>query len=283
MQLVQRPFQKEDILPLADSARGIIRAAAREVMGVYQQYLDDLDFEIQSKQDGSPLTIADRISHQVLCDGLRALSPVLPIVSEEGKDSKEAPVGEHAAYWLLDPLDGTKEFLARNGEFTVNIALMQGSKTVWGAVSVPAQDCVYEGGPGLGCRLWHQMSCQSIQTVSAPRRQCRVLFSRSHSQNDQNAQLVQQLRAHFDQTEQLIRGSSLKLCSVASGEADLYPRLGPIRQWDIAAGHAVLVGAGGTIMHMDGTEITYGGDTMVPISPFIAVGDASIDWLAILN
>ena len=250
----------------------IVEAAGSAVLEVYAGA-----FEVETKADDSPLTEADRRSHCIIVDGLRALTPDLPIISEE---SEPVPYDERRRwqrYWLVDPLDGTKEFVERNGEFTVNIALIDGAEPVLGIVGVPAQDKIYLGDRARRQAWRHdELGRTPLRTRAMRRDSIAVVASRRHG----NARLDRYLRAlehSFPRIERVHLGSSLKLCVLAEGSADLYPRLGPTSEWDIAAAHAVLVAAGGAVTQLDGTPLCYNKESM--LSPdFLAVADATYAW-----
>ena len=230
----------------------IARAAGEAIMAIYRS-----DFSVQTKADASPLTAADLAAQQVILDGLSRLEPLLPIVSEEAKALSWSQRQHWSRYWLVDPLDGTREFLKGNGEFTVNVALVRDGAPVAGAVYAPAQDLLWVGGE----RAWTcsvplggavLMQRRPLQTRPAPER-LTALASRSHRDAETEAFL---LRLPIE--ELTSAGSSLKFCVLAEGKADVYPRFGPTMEWDTAAGDAVLRAAGGTVLGADGAPFTYG-------------------------
>jgi 3'(2'), 5'-bisphosphate nucleotidase len=204
----------------------------------------------EAKADGSPVTRADRAAEAVLVEGLRALLPGVAVVSEEG-DVEAAVAGAGSTYWLVDPLDGTKEFLKGFPEYTVNVALVEAGVPVLGAVYVPAADCLYLAARGRGARRLDARG--ETRLVAAPVAQPRrAVVSRSHLSPETEA-----LLARVGVTETIPRGSSLKMCAVAEGAADLYPRLGPTRLWDTAAGTAVAAEAGCDVLALDGRPLSY--------------------------
>ncbi|WP_035385454.1 3'(2'),5'-bisphosphate nucleotidase CysQ [Ferrimonas futtsuensis] len=218
------------------------------------------------KGDSTPLTEADLASHRVLVKGLGALTPELPILSEESGVPDWEERRHWRRYWLLDPIDGTKEFIAENGEFTVNIALIEHGRPLLGVVVAPALSRSYSGGPGLGA--WLTQGGVKSAIAAVPQRAVpRVVCSRSHP----SAELAAWLKA-LGEVERVPVGSSLKLCLLAQGEADLYPRLGPTSEWDIAAAHAVLLGAGGNLSLMEGGELLYNGKPSLLNPHFLARG-----------
>jgi 3'(2'), 5'-bisphosphate nucleotidase len=210
--------------------------------------------EVRRKTDASPVTAADEEAEEIILAGLRALAPDIPAISEEafarGELSSHAP----ERFWLVDPLDGTKEFLKRNGEFTVNIALIDAGRPILGVVAAPALSLAYAGaGPGTA-RLMQGGSERAIAVRKAPADGLTVVASRSHGDP---AALDRYLQGRSVAATREA-GSSLKFCIVAAGEADLYPRFGRTMEWDTAAGHAVLGAAGGVVRTLDGEELRYG-------------------------
>jgi 3'(2'), 5'-bisphosphate nucleotidase len=227
--------------------------AGSAVMRIYEaERLSDA--RLADKTDDSPLTKADLASHHLIVDRLTRLQPTLPIVSEEDAESFAESTAS-GTYWLIDPLDGTKEFLARNGEFTINIALISNSEPVWGVVYAPALDHMFWGGRDYGSYRRLSGQVDSIQ-VAAPvesGKSYRVVASKSHL-NPATSNFIDQLGA----TEMVQVGSSLKFCTIAEGCADVYPRLAPTCEWDTAAAHAVLEGAGGYVYDTSGNPLSYG-------------------------
>ena len=206
--------------------------------------------ETEQKADGSPVTRADRAAEAILVEGLRGLLPAVAIVSEEG-DVAAAVAAAGSSYWLVDPLDGTKEFVKGLPEYTVNVALVEAAVPILGAVFVPAASSLYLAARGLGARRVDARGETRLQAarVAAPRR---AVVSRSHLSPETSA-----LLARLGVTETLPRGSSLKMCAVAEGAADIYPRLGPTHLWDTAAGAAVAAQAGCDVIALDGRPLRY--------------------------
>jgi len=231
----------------------------------------DSGFSVQHKADDSPLTLADLESQRVILEGLGALTPDIPILSEE---SAQAPWEERRRWrelWVVDPLDGTREFVKRNGEFTVNIALVVEHEPVLGIVSAPARGLLYWGAAGFGAFSHHRGAAELPINVSAPQHPLRVVGSRSHASADTTAYL-DRLRPHVITGI----GSSLKFCLVAEGKADLYPRFGPTSEWDTAAGQALLEAAGGHVTRLDGHRLRYNCRESVLNGDFVAFNDASV-------
>ena len=226
----------------------IARAAGAAIMAVY-----GTDFSVRDKSDASPVTEADVRAEALILAGLRELAPDVPVVAEEAAAAGQIPlVGSR--FWLVDPLDGTKEFIGRNGEFTVNIALVEGGVPVLGVVLAPALGRLYAGALGGGAFVEDDQRRRPIRCRSVPPAGLTVVGSRSHG--DEAA--LSAFLAGRKVASVASAGSSLKLCMVAAGEADLYPRLGRTMEWDIAAGHAVLLAAGGGVADLSGAALTYG-------------------------
>jgi len=224
--------------------------AGRAIMEIYEQPAGN----VVLKPDQSPLTEADLASHRIITEGLSKLEPKWPILSEESTQIPPERRQSWPRFWLVDPLDGTKEFLKHNGEFTVNIALIDNGSPVLGIVHAPALNVSYAGAKGLGAYVQRgDAEKQRIEVV--PHREnepLRIVASRSHS-DPRTAALLERLGDH----ECVGMGSSLKLCLVAEGVAHLYPRLGPTMEWDTAAAHAVVNEAGGMVCDISGRELAY--------------------------
>jgi 3'(2'), 5'-bisphosphate nucleotidase len=226
----------------------IARAAGRKVLDVYAG-----GCTVHRKDDGSPVTEADRRAQEVICRHLTRLAPDLPIVAEEDCDTT-IDSDQTGRFWLVDPLDGTKEFLSRNGEFTVNIALIERGAPVYGVIFAPAIDRIYASAPRAGALVEDDAGRRVIAARQLPIEGATVVSSRSHGDPDAIARCVAgQKIASFT-----CAGSSLKFCLLAAGEADLYPRLGRTMEWDTAAGDAILRSAGGCVTDLRGRAITYG-------------------------
>jgi 3'(2'), 5'-bisphosphate nucleotidase len=211
------------------------------------------DHAVQSKTDKSPVTEADVRAEAIILAALRALTPDVPIVAEESVAAGQVPsIG--ARFWLVDPLDGTKEFIGRNGEFTVNIAMVQEGVPVLGVVFAPALGRLFSGAQGLGAFVEDSAGRRSIHCRLTPEEGLTVVASRSHG----DAAALDAFLAGRKVASLASAGSSLKLCLIAAGEADLYPRLGRTMEWDIAAGHAVLLAAGGRVSDIAGNPLRYG-------------------------
>ena len=257
----------------------LAQKAGNEILKIYES-----DFEVVEKADDSPLTKADLAAHEVLVAGLAALTPDIPVVSEESTPPEYAVRKGWPRYWLIDPLDGTKEFVNRNGEFTVNVALIENQASVLGVVGVPVQDLVYVGDVANGTTLCFQKG--STRTLTgrdalaqlAAKTGVTAVASRSHG-GERLEHYLDATSSEFGGLTRKPMGSSLKLCVLAEGEADIYPRLGPTSEWDIAAADAVLSAAGGAVYTFDGQRLRYNSKESLLNPEFLAVADASYDWL----
>ncbi len=247
---------------MRNSLIALMAEAGQMIMGVYQQ--DDVGLSI--KDDASPVTKADLAAHHLLVAGLSRLTEQIKVVSEEDPASLIIPK-QHDVFWLIDPLDGTKEFLQRNGEFTTNLALIEDGRPSLGFVGVPVTGAIYWGGPGLGAHVVEDGAGHPLTTQPKPDGRIRVLASKSHL-NEATRSFI----AHLDEEVTLIQaGSSLKFLKLALGEADIYPRMAPTCEWDTAAAEAVLDGAGGHVVRLDGQPMNYGKDDILNPS-FVAYG-----------
>lgn len=255
-----------DLTSLAKALMPIVERAGAAIMQIY-----DGAFAVQHKDDDSPLTLADLESQRVIIDGLKRLTPEIPILSEE---SAAAPWAERRTWqelWVVDPLDGTREFVKRNGEFTINIALIVQHEAVLGVVSAPAQNLVYWGAARHGAFMRaHGSEARAIHVAPA-QRPLRVLGSRSHA-SAQTAAYLARLGPHVVSG----MGSSLKFCLLAQGKAELYVRFGATSEWDTAAGQAVLEAAGGHVTRMDGHRLRYNCRESLINGDFVAFSDASV-------
>jgi 3'(2'), 5'-bisphosphate nucleotidase len=255
-----------DLAKLAESLMPIVERAGAAIMQVYNGA-----FAVQRKDDNSPLTLADLESQRVIIDGLRQITPDVPILSEE---SAAAPWAERRTWrelWIVDPLDGTREFVKRNGEFTINIALVVEHEPVLGVVSAPAQGTIFWGIAGVGAfTRGRDGAARPIRTVP-PQQPLRVVGSRSHA-SAQTAAYLARVGPHIVTGV----GSSLKFCLLADGQAELYPRFGPTSEWDTAAGQAVLEAAGGHVTRLDGHRLRYNCRESVINGDFVAFSDAGM-------
>ena len=220
----------------------IVSDAGSEIMKLYQT-----DFDIHLKKDDSPVTIADKNANYVIEKGLADLDFSIPILSEEGQDISYHSRKKWSHYWLVDPLDGTKDFIKKNGEFTVNIALMKKEMPIFGMVYAPESECYFWGGEENGS--WKKKSDNEVSRIhvnSFLEKKIKLASSRSHPSEKMEKFLLQ-----FGDYELHPMGSSFKICLVSDGTVDLYPRLGPTMEWDTAASHAIIKGAGGELLQVD--------------------------------
>lgn len=265
---------EENLQPLLESAVELSRKAGEAILQVYAT-----DFAVQSKDDDSPLTRADMASHRIIDAGLRALTPDLPIISEESGLAPFAERRQWQRYWLVDPLDGTREFVKRNGEFTVNIALIDGQRPILGVVHVPVTNTTYAAAEGLGASVRIGSGEQTaIRTAGKSALPVRVVGSRSH-----RGASLDSFLARVGDVEMLPMGSSLKFCVVAEGKADIYPRLGPTSEWDTAAAQAVVEQAGGAVLRLDGQPLDYNSKDDILNPHFLVRGPDDQDWLQMLG
>ena len=246
----------------------LARAAGAEILRLYTSGLT-----VQTKADDSPLTAADLAAHQRIAAGLAQLTPGLPLLSEEGAGLPFAARQSWTRFWLVDPLDGTREFVKCNGEFTVNIALIDHGRPVLGVVHAPALATTYSAAAGAGA--WKQAvgAATTALHTSTTRQPPRVLASRSHV-TPELARLLGRLPPH----EVLHIGSSLKFCLVAEGKADFYPRLGPTAEWDTAAGQCVVEEAGGIVTDTVGSPLRYNSRESLLNPSFLVAGEAGYPW-----
>jgi len=235
-------------------------------------------FSVELKDDASPLTAADKASHRTIVSALEKLTPGIPVLSEESAIVGWAQRSLWPEYWLIDPLDGTKEFIKRNGEFTVNIALIQGHRAIMGVVYAPVlQRCFFGSLNGGAFEQTAAGDVRQIKAARAAHSPLRVVGSRSH-----RGELLDAYLAKLGEHVMVPMGSSLKLCLVATGEADIYPRLGPTSEWDTAAAQAVVESAGGRVTNLDGEAIMYNTKESLLNPHFLVFGDLSRNWTSYL-
>ena len=250
--------QREAVIALA-------RATAAEILAMY-----DSEFAVQHKDDRSPLTAADLASHRCIAAGLQALTPDIPLLSEESKDLDIAARRQWPRFWLVDPLDGTREFIKRNGEFTVNIALVEDGVATFGVIQQPVSGALWHGAPGAGAYRREGDADVAIRVRKPAAAPLRIAASRSHRDARTQA-LLDALGG-----EAVACGSSLKFCRIAEGGIDLYPRFGPTGEWDTAAGQAILEAAGGAVLDPQGRPFRYNQRETLLNGDFIAFGDLAL-------
>jgi 3'(2'), 5'-bisphosphate nucleotidase len=255
-----------DLPALAEALLPVVQAAGTAIMSIY-----DGKFAVERKADNSPLTLADLESQRIIIEGLQRIAPAIPILSEE---SAAAPWTERRNWrelWVVDPLDGTREFVKRNGEFTINIALVVDHEPLLGLISAPAQGLLYWGAAGSGAFAQHGGGQRRRIHCVPPRQPLRVVGSRSHL----SAQTEEYLRRMGPYVMTGV-GSSLKFCLLAQGDADLYPRFGPTSEWDTAAGQALLEAAGGQVTRLDGHRLRYNCRESILNGDFLAFSEPSV-------
>ena len=263
---------------LLEGIADICRRAGDAILEVYDR--EDLGIEIKS--DDSPLTAADLAAHNVIVSGLEALAPDIPVLSEESDGIAYSTRESWHRYFLVDPLDGTKEFINRNGEFTVNIALIEAHKAVLGAVFVPVQNVLYAGIVDNSLAfIERDGERQNISTRKMDSSAITIVASRRHG-TETMEKCVQVLTDRFTVESKSV-GSSLKFCMIAGGEADLYPRLAPTSEWDTAAAQAVVEAAGGLVVDASFQPLRYNQKESLLNPYFYVLADANFDWKAILG
>jgi 3'(2'), 5'-bisphosphate nucleotidase len=256
-------------LPLRDyfdPLRALCEEAGAAILAHYHSAAAE---QYESKADDSPLTAADLESHEIIVRGLSEFG--FPVLSEESPPEQSLQRREWDIYWLVDPLDGTKEFLGRTGEFTINIALVQDGVARLGMVSVPLEASFYCGGPGEGAwkhagGAWHPICCRPLADVMV------VQTSRRH-RGERLERCLQQVREAGFEVEREYHGSALKFCHMAEGNADFYPRFAPCCEWDTAAGQALLEGAGGELRSLSGAPLRYNQQESLYNPYFYAIAD----------
>jgi len=268
-------MDKEKLLELSDKVSEIALKASQSIMDIYTRK----EIALEKKEDGSPLTEADLTSHKILVEGLDNLDLRISVLSEEGKSKHKL---EDETFWLIDPLDGTKEFLNKNGDFTVNIALIDKGTPLMGIVSAPAKGELFKGILGIGAYKVNNSGQTEIKTKTLNKDLITVTVSRSH-QTEKDKQALKSISKNFNEIEIIEAGSSLKLCRVAEGLADIYCRMGPTYQWDIAAGQAVAEAAGGALKTLDGDDFFYTFDSEKKNPKFYCVGDSSFAWKTLFS
>jgi len=255
-----------------EPVRELARQAGQEILNVYHG-----DFEVESKSDGSPLTVADQAAHHTIVNGLTMLTPNVPVLSEEDSDITYEQRENWEQFWLVDPLDGTREFVNHNGEFTVNIAFIDKHQPVLGVVHVPVSGVTYFACKGVGA--FKQEANQTADSITVSHYRggtARIVGSRSHA-----GDALKKFIAAVGDAETISMGSSLKLCLVAEGAADVYPRLGPTSEWDTAAAQAIVEVAGGKVADVDNVPLRYNKENI--LNPWFIVSDGVTNWTQYLH
>jgi len=264
---------------LLEQVIALAQQAGQAILDVY----DGDQLNVRTKSDESPVTAADLAAHGLLVPGLRGILPAVPVLSEEGTIPAFRERSRWQRYWLVDPLDGTKEFIQRNGEFTVNIALIENHIPVLGVVYVPVTGVVYAGSAGTGAFKEVDGIRASIQVRPLPPPgEVTVVASRRHGAGTVEA-LLTGLSAQLGPVQAVSMGSSLKLCLVAEGKADFYPRLALTCEWDTAAAQAVVEAAGGAVLDIDFAPMRYNTKEELLNPFFYVVGDQTFDWSTLLS
>ncbi|MFP7723459.1 3'(2'),5'-bisphosphate nucleotidase CysQ [Lysobacter sp. A3-1-A15] len=254
---------------IRDGAIEIAQAAAAAILEVYGS-----DFDVVRKDDTSPLTAADLASHRCIVSGLGALTPEVPVLSEESTGITSSQRRGWRRLWIVDPLDGTREFVKRNGEFTVNIALVEDGVSTFGVVLAPVTGVLWHGGARWGAsRRERDGTERAIRTRAPASSPLRVAASRSHRD-----ERTERFISRMGEVEPVGLGSSLKFCAVADGGIDVYPRFGPTSEWDTAAAQAVLEGAGGAVLDLHGRPFRYNQRESILNNEFVALGDTTLPW-----
>ena len=267
-QITNRRRLMQEAIELLQPVVQLSRAAGERILEIYAS-----DFDVEHKADESPLTAADLAAHHCIVDGLKQLTPEVPILSEEDGLPDFETRSAWDRYWIVDPLDGTKEFVQRNGDFTVNIALIDHGHAVLGVVHAPVHDTSYFAAVGAGA--WKQEGNGPLESITTARvgDQQRIVASRNH-----RGEAVDALMERLPNASDVSVGSSLKLCMVAEGKADLYPRLGPTSEWDTAAGQCVVEQAGGLVTTTDFAPLLYNTKDDILNPHFLVIGDPTFDW-----
>jgi 3'(2'), 5'-bisphosphate nucleotidase len=284
LNIVQSAFLLASILRVIDYIE-LMSAVARQAGAAILDVYGEDDFGIEAKADDSPLTRADLAAHEIIVEGLTKGAPEIPILSEESTEILFAERSQWDEYFLVDPLDGTKEFINRNGEFTVNIALIKDGVPLQGVVFVPVKNILYTGTQlnGKKATVEHDGNSRSIKIrpldESAP---LTVVASRRHG-GDALQVCMSVLQDRFTAVETTNMGSSLKLCLVAEGKADLYPRLAPTSEWDTAAAQAIVEAAGGAVVDTSLNALRYNTKENILNPFFYVIGDTDFDWISVLR
>ncbi|QLF93987.1 3'(2'),5'-bisphosphate nucleotidase CysQ [Pseudomonas sp. ABC1] len=258
--------------PLLEPVIALVQAAGQQILPYWRS-----DLAVQEKADASPVTAADLAAHALLEAGLRALDDRIPVLSEEDCERPLAERADWKRWWLVDPLDGTKEFISGSDEFTVNVALIDAGRVVFGVVGIPVRGTCYYGGDGLGAHCQERDGqVRALHVRQAPPGHFTVVASKRHGSPEQT-QLLETLRERHGDLTLASVGSSLKFCLLADAQADCYPRLAPTSQWDTAAAQGVLEGAGGEVLDLQGQPLTYEARESY-LNPFFLALPQEADW-----
>ena len=262
-------MSKPDLPVLLPGVIEIAKLAGEKIMEIYNR-----DFSVMQKKDDSPVTEADMAAHAIIDDGLEDLAAQYPVLSEESASIPFEDRARWERYWLVDPLDGTREYIKRNGEFTVNIALIENHQSILGVVYAPAYSRCYYAASGLGA--FKQEGQQApVPIKAAPLHHAKIIVAGSRSHRGKSLNRFLQKLADY---ELLAIGSALKSCLVAEGKADIYPRLGPTSEWDTAAAQCIVEEAGGYVTDTRMQRLTYNSKESLLNPEFFVFGDNSVNW-----
>lgn len=265
------PMLVEDAV--RESVIALAAAAAADILAIYAH-----PFDVDHKTDDSPLTAADLASHRRIVDGLQRLTPDIPVLSEESAEIDIATRRGWSRLWLVDPLDGTREFIKRNGEFTVNIALIEDGVATFGVIQAPVTGELWWGDSVHGAYRRDDIGDEiELNTRARPQSPLRVAASRSHRDARTEA-FMAKMAAQTGEPETVGVGSSLKFCRVAEGAIDIYPRFAPTSEWDTAAGQIIVEAAGGRVLDPQGRPFRYNQRDTLLNGDFVALGDAALPW-----
>jgi 3'(2'), 5'-bisphosphate nucleotidase len=264
------PMLVEDTV--RESVIALAVAAAADILAIYEH-----PFDVERKTDDSPLTAADMASHRRIVDGLQRITPDIPVLSEESAEIDIATRRSWSRLWLVDPLDGTREFVKRNGEFTVNIALIEDGVATFGVIQAPVTGELWWGDLAHGAYRRGRAGEIAIETRAPALAPLRVAASRSHRDARTEA-FMAKMEAEKGALETIGVGSSLKFCRVAEGARDVYPRFAPTRVWDTAAGQVIVEAAGGRVLDPQGRPYRYNHRETLLNGDFVALGDAALPW-----
>ena len=280
-------YSKEQLLELCLHCTVIAKSAGRAILESYESF--SLVHDVKIKADDSPVTIADLASHNVIMQGLQQLKLsdkpfILPILSEEGSEVSPEIRRSWSNYWLVDPLDGTKDFISKNGEFCVNIALIHENRAVLGIIYAPYTDVLYYATAGNGAyKIIGNNQPIRIHSTAINSHVLKVVSSRRHNKASRYNMFLEHLRAKNLNHHTILSGSAIKFGLVAEGKADLYPRFGLTSEWDVAAGDCILREAGGKLKQMDGKEFFYNKKDSLINPEFYAYGDDTYDWSSLFE
>ncbi len=262
-------LQQEQLSSLVPKIMAIATEAGARILDIY-----NTDFAVENKDDNSPLTAADMAAHRHICEKLEQLTPDIPILSEESSTIPYSERKQWRQYWLVDPLDGTREFIKRNGEFTVNIALIENDRSILGVIYIPVTAEGYSASIGNGANKHDKYgNVISITANKTSKHAITIAGSRSHG----NPRL-QEFIAGLDNPEVLSIGSSMKFCLVAEGKADIYPRFGPTSEWDTGAAQCIVEEAGGLVVDTELNKLRYNTKESLLNPPFLVIADPTFDW-----